>query len=120
MSIFMRLLTENNSTMNDNIQITSGYRADYLYRCRYKDNGELYDKRLMRCRPHDGFSLFKVVGNYPPFIEGWTAHRYFLATSADDAMYQYKTVLGWTPFYAIEVTDDRERKMVLSHPYYMP
>lgn len=77
MSIFMRLLTGNNSTMNDNIQITSGYRADYLYRCRYKDNGELYDKRLMRCRPHDGFSLFKVVGNYPPFIEGWTAHQYF-------------------------------------------
>lgn len=106
--------------MKENIEVASGYRADYLYRCRYKDNGDLYDKRLLQCRLHDGFTLFKVFGNYPPFTCGCTAHLYFIATTPEDAMHQYRTIRGWTPFYANEVTNERERKMVLSHPYYMP
>ena len=106
--------------MNEHIQITSGYRADYIYQCKYKDNGDLYYKRLLRCRPHNGFALFRVVGNYPPFTDGRTTHLYFLATSADDAMHQYKTIRGWTPFYANKVLNERERKMVLTHPRHMP
>ena len=108
--------------MEDVITITSGFRADYYYRCSSDISGNIVERHYLYCRPHDGFYLFKVVGHYSISPDDdWCFHhtRYVIATDEQDAISQSNNDWRFKPSYALEVNDSTERKRVLSRPRYV-
>ena len=103
------------------ISITSGYRADYTYRCTLYSNGRLY-KRLLYCRPRDGFQLYKVYYEFQIGSKWFSAlPSYFFAKDEQDALHQQRVL---EPRYRLRraevVKDAHERKQVYECAYRMP
>ena len=108
--------------MEDVVIITSGFRADYYYRCNRNVDGNIVAKRFLYCRPREGFHLFRIEGHYriTPDDNTWRFYlvRYAFATDEQDAISQHKKDWWFKPSYAVEVSDSSERKRILSYPSY--
>ena len=95
--------------------VTERLRAFYVYE-RSQDGAE---ERVIRCRPKEGYHLFRVIAGYS--ANSAVSAYYFLARNTMEVRQQVQNILGKITIIGIYMIDDpEERKRILSDPLRMP